>query len=103
MLDPVSITARCHNLKFIIIVVIDPMYHNSGELILFTQLPDFAILIGLPGDISDRENYDFDQVKSIAKVEVCYLSFRRILYWCLALAFFQFATLLHAAGSDLLE
>ncbi|KIM77425.1 hypothetical protein PILCRDRAFT_825388 [Piloderma croceum F 1598] len=44
--------------------IIDPMYHNSG-------------------DISDRENYDFDQVKSIAKVE--------------------FATLLHVAGFDLPE
>jgi hypothetical protein len=44
--------------------IVDPMYHNSG-------------------DISDRENFDFDQVKSIAKVE--------------------FATLLHAAGFDILE
>jgi hypothetical protein len=79
------------------------MYHNSGELRLFARLPDFAILIGLTGDISDRENYDLDQVKSIAKVEVCYLLFRRILYWYLALACFQFATLLHVAGFDLPE
>ncbi|KAH9856204.1 Zn-dependent exopeptidase [Lenzites betulinus] len=42
--------------------IVDPMYHNSG-------------------DLSDRENYDFDQIKSIAKV--------------------QFATLLHVAGFDL--
>ncbi|KAJ8086996.1 hypothetical protein PM082_005821 [Marasmius tenuissimus] len=42
--------------------IIDPMYHNSG-------------------DLSDRENYDFQQIKSIAKV--------------------QFATLLHTAGFDI--
>ncbi|KAJ7087384.1 Zn-dependent exopeptidase [Mycena crocata] len=42
--------------------IIDPMYHNSG-------------------DLSDRENYDFGQVKSIAKV--------------------QLATLLHSAGYEL--
>ncbi|THH29299.1 hypothetical protein EUX98_g4896 [Antrodiella citrinella] len=42
--------------------IADPMYHNSG-------------------DLSDREGYDFEQVKSIAKV--------------------QFATLLHATGFDL--
>ncbi|EIW56722.1 Zn-dependent exopeptidase [Trametes versicolor FP-101664 SS1] len=42
--------------------IADPMYHNSG-------------------DLSDRENYDFEQIKSIAKV--------------------QFATLLHVAGFDL--
>ncbi|KAH8101292.1 hypothetical protein BXZ70DRAFT_935491 [Cristinia sonorae] len=42
--------------------IVDPMYHNSG-------------------DLSDREGYDFEQVKSIAKV--------------------QFATLLHSAGFDL--
>ncbi|KAH9916269.1 Zn-dependent exopeptidase [Epithele typhae] len=42
--------------------IADPMYHNSG-------------------DLSDREGYDFDQIKSIAKI--------------------QFATLLHAAGFDL--
>ncbi|THG96799.1 hypothetical protein EW026_g5102 [Hermanssonia centrifuga] len=42
--------------------IVDPMYHNSG-------------------DLSDREGYDFEQIKSIAKV--------------------QFATLLHAAGFDL--
>jgi len=41
--------------------IADPMYHNSG-------------------DLSDREGYDLDQVKSIAKV--------------------QFATLLHTAGYD---
>ncbi|KAH9915316.1 uncharacterized protein B0H18DRAFT_886056 [Fomitopsis serialis] len=44
--------------------IADPMYHNSG-------------------DLSDREGYDFGQVRSIAKV--------------------QFATLLHAAGFDLPE
>ncbi|KAJ7930112.1 Zn-dependent exopeptidase [Mycena leptocephala] len=43
-------------------MIADPMYHNSG-------------------DLSDREGYDFDQVKSIAKV--------------------QLATLLHAAGYEL--
>ncbi|KAJ7498623.1 hypothetical protein FB451DRAFT_1426347 [Mycena latifolia] len=43
-------------------VVADPMYHNSG-------------------DLSDREGYDFNQVKSIAKV--------------------QLATLLHSAGYEL--
>ncbi|KAJ7368683.1 Zn-dependent exopeptidase [Mycena albidolilacea] len=42
--------------------IVDPMYHNSG-------------------DLSDREGYDFGQVKSIAKV--------------------QLATLLHAAGYEL--
>ncbi|KAJ7490258.1 hypothetical protein B0H11DRAFT_2009769 [Mycena galericulata] len=42
--------------------IVDPMYHNSG-------------------DLSDREGYDFDQVKSIAKV--------------------QLATLLHSAGFEL--
>ncbi|KAJ6539693.1 Zn-dependent exopeptidase [Mycena capillaripes] len=42
--------------------IADPMYHNSG-------------------DLSDREGYDFDQVKSIAKV--------------------QLATLLHSAGYKL--
>ncbi|RPD60843.1 Zn-dependent exopeptidase [Lentinus tigrinus ALCF2SS1-6] len=42
--------------------IADPMYHNSG-------------------DLSDREGYDFEQIKSIAKV--------------------QFATLLHVAGFDL--
>ncbi|KAI9456500.1 Zn-dependent exopeptidase [Lactarius psammicola] len=42
--------------------IADPMYHNSG-------------------DLSDREGYDFEQLKSIAKV--------------------QFATLLHVAGFDL--
>ncbi|KAJ7094449.1 Zn-dependent exopeptidase [Mycena belliarum] len=42
--------------------IADPMYHNSG-------------------DLSDRAGYDFDQVKSIAKV--------------------QFATLLHSAGYEL--
>ncbi|KAI0085531.1 Zn-dependent exopeptidase [Irpex rosettiformis] len=41
--------------------IADPMYHNSG-------------------DLSNREGYDFNQVKSIAKV--------------------QFATLLHAAGFE---
>ncbi|KAI0684698.1 Zn-dependent exopeptidase [Cytidiella melzeri] len=44
--------------------IADPMYHNSG-------------------DLSDREGYDFHQVKSIAKV--------------------QFATLLHAAGFEIAE
>ncbi|EJF59118.1 Zn-dependent exopeptidase [Dichomitus squalens LYAD-421 SS1] len=44
--------------------IVDPMYHNSG-------------------DLSDREGYDFEQIKSIAKV--------------------QFATLLHTAGFDLPE
>ncbi|EPQ58122.1 Zn-dependent exopeptidase [Gloeophyllum trabeum ATCC 11539] len=44
--------------------IIDPMYHNSG-------------------DLSEREGYDFEQLKSIAKV--------------------QFATLLTAAGFDLPE
>ncbi|OBZ75034.1 hypothetical protein A0H81_05297 [Grifola frondosa] len=44
--------------------IADPMYHNSG-------------------DLSEREGYDFEQIKSIAKV--------------------QFAALLHAAGFDLLE
>jgi len=44
--------------------IADPMYHNSG-------------------DLSDREGYDFDQLKSIAKV--------------------QFATLLHSAGFSLPE
>jgi hypothetical protein len=44
--------------------IVDPMYHNSG-------------------DLSDREGYDFDQVKSIAKV--------------------QLATLLHSAGYELPE
>ncbi|KAK0206905.1 hypothetical protein DFS33DRAFT_1381997 [Desarmillaria ectypa] len=42
--------------------IIDPMYHNSG-------------------DLSDREGYDFEQLKAIAKV--------------------QFATVLHVAGFDL--
>ncbi|KIK67733.1 hypothetical protein GYMLUDRAFT_36484 [Collybiopsis luxurians FD-317 M1] len=42
--------------------IADPMYHNSG-------------------DLSDREGYDFDQLKAIAKV--------------------QFATLLHYAGYEL--
>lgn len=42
--------------------IADPMYHNSG-------------------DLSERDGYDLDQVKSIAKV--------------------QFATLLHTAGFDL--
>ncbi|KAI0744832.1 Zn-dependent exopeptidase [Earliella scabrosa] len=42
--------------------IVDPMYHNSG-------------------DLSDRDGYDFEQIKSIAKI--------------------QFATLLHAAGFDL--
>ncbi|KAI9442520.1 Zn-dependent exopeptidase [Lactarius indigo] len=42
--------------------IADPMYHNSG-------------------DLSNREGYDFEQLKSIAKV--------------------QFATLLHVAGFDL--
>ncbi|EMD36645.1 hypothetical protein CERSUDRAFT_154934 [Gelatoporia subvermispora B] len=42
--------------------IADPMYHNDG-------------------DLSDREGYDFDQVKSIAKV--------------------QFAAILHAAGFDI--
>ncbi|EIW77097.1 Zn-dependent exopeptidase [Coniophora puteana RWD-64-598 SS2] len=41
--------------------IADPMYHNSG-------------------DVSDRPGYDFEQIRSIAKV--------------------QFATLLHAAGYD---
>jgi len=44
--------------------IADPMYHNSG-------------------DLSDRDGYDFEQIRSIAKV--------------------QFATLLHAAGFDLPE
>ncbi|KAI0632801.1 Zn-dependent exopeptidase [Trametes polyzona] len=44
--------------------IADPMYHNSG-------------------DLSDRDNYDFEQIKSIAKV--------------------QFATLLHVAGFDLVS
>ncbi|EKM52420.1 uncharacterized protein PHACADRAFT_260789 [Phanerochaete carnosa HHB-10118-sp] len=42
--------------------IADPMYHNSG-------------------DLSDRQGYDFEQIKSIAKV--------------------QFATLLHSAGFEL--
>ncbi|KAI0668912.1 Zn-dependent exopeptidase [Trametes maxima] len=42
--------------------IADPFYHNSG-------------------DLSERENYDFEQIKSIAKI--------------------QFATLLHVAGFDL--
>lgn len=33
------------------LAVADPMYHNSG-------------------DLSDREGYDFEQVKAIAKVQV---------------------------------
>ncbi|EEB93900.1 hypothetical protein MPER_07383 [Moniliophthora perniciosa FA553] len=43
-------------------VIIDPMYHNSG-------------------DLSHRSGYDFDQLKSIAKV--------------------QLATLLHSAGFEI--
>ncbi|KAI0752120.1 Zn-dependent exopeptidase [Fomes fomentarius] len=42
--------------------IADPMYHNSG-------------------DLSDRDGYDFEQIKSIAKI--------------------QFATLLHSAGFEL--
>jgi len=42
--------------------IVDPMYHNSG-------------------DLSDREGYDFEQLKAIAKV--------------------QFATVLHVAGFDI--
>ena len=57
-------------------------------------------LIGLTADISNRENYDFDQVKSIAKVEVRFpFNFKTGPERSL----FQFATLLHAAGFDLPE
>jgi hypothetical protein len=80
--------------------VVDPMYHNSGELTLQTFLCVGSLrLIGPTGDISDRENYDLDQVKSIAKVEVrcsCFMKFQTG-----AELFLQFATLLHAAGFDL--
>jgi len=44
--------------------IADPMYHNSG-------------------DLSEREGYDFNQIKSIAKV--------------------QFATLLHSAEYDVAD
>ncbi|CDO70428.1 hypothetical protein BN946_scf184999.g69 [Trametes cinnabarina] len=67
--------------------IADPMYHNSGG----SFFPVFAVarrrpfLRGIdvcdPGDLSERDDYDFDQLKSIAKV--------------------QFATLLHVAGFDL--
>jgi hypothetical protein len=74
--DPVSITAWCHLIRYtIVFLVVDPMYHNSGESTFKLVSPT---LIGSTGDVSDRDNYDLDQVKSIAKVEVRPPLFQRI-------------------------
>ena len=55
------------------------MYHNSG-------------------DLSDREGYDFDQLKAIAMVEV---RFDLQLPPSQILTCAQFATLLHVAGYEI--
>lgn len=60
-----------------LLAVADPMYHNSG-------------------DVSDREGYDFEQVKAIAKVQVmCGERAHGLIADCV---FWQFATVLHVAG-----
>lgn len=51
--------------------IADPMYHNSGELSSrISILTDFYGQNLCIGDLSDREGYDFDQLKSLAKIQV---------------------------------
>ena len=38
----------------------------------YSEVDDLTTAIG---DLSDRDGYDFDQVKSIAKVQVCVFNF----------------------------
>lgn len=56
------------------------MYHNSG-------------------DLSDREGYDFDQLKGIAKVQVRFAF--HLFTQCILSSGLQFATILHYAGFEL--
>ena len=52
--------------------IIDPMYHNSGTYnCLATSAEARLSQLYCAGDLSDREGYDFEQIKSIAKVQVC--------------------------------
>jgi hypothetical protein len=65
------------------------------SLVLYSGL--FLLKRNLKGDVSDRIGYDFDQLVSIAKVQVRQrsglVSMRRLIN-------LQFATLLHAAGFE---
>ena len=49
--------------------IADPMYHNSGRFIHAWSRSITHASIRL-GDLSDRDGYDFDQIKSIAKIQV---------------------------------
>lgn len=50
------------------------MYHNSGESLSHSGfvVPNIILMIYI-GDLSDREGYDFEQLRSLAKVQVCVL------------------------------
>ena len=54
--------------------IADPMYHNSGASSISNYTHIFTdidiVLCSYTGDLSDRDGYDFDQIKSIAKVQV---------------------------------
>ena len=78
--------------------IVDPMYHNSGRSIYAWSRSITHASICL-GDLSDRDGYDFDQIKSIAKIQVRSLQRRKV--WHNADRSAQFATILHAAGFDL--
>ena len=77
------------------------MYHNSGTYnCLATSAEARLSQLYCAGDLSDRDGYDFEQIKSIAKVQVWvgFIVSRTLL---ITYVFSQFATLLHAACFDL--
>ena len=53
--------------------IVDPMYHNSGELaasVIPGAVAHELLALTCTGDLSDRDGYDFEQIKSIAKIQV---------------------------------
>ena len=51
----------------------DPMYHNSGKLaasVIPGAVAHERSALTCTGDLSDRDGYDFEQIKSIAKIQV---------------------------------
>lgn len=83
------------------------MYHNSGTSLVLQLLLSSNMCITDPGDLSDREGYDFEQLRSIAKVQVrnpcpSICPFAALIAFCPAWSL-QFATVLHAAGYDIAD
>ena len=79
------------------------MYHNSGGRLTRPHPVPVYSNAALVGDLSEREGYDFEQLRSITKVlvRVDYLlpqSSANLLYRRV-----QMATLLHTAGYELDE